>query len=96
MAEEYSTGQTTYPVSAPASHGAPFPRSGVPVRLWQEIQEVLRRGDGELTPTSSPNHQPISALLVQSPARGNSWLTWLVLSSSCEKNEIRRQEWSNA
>src|ERR1039457_5307774 len=32
---------------------------------------------------------------LQSPARGNSWLTWLVLSSSCETNEIGRQEWSS-
>ena len=33
--------------------------------------------------------------LIESPARWNSWLTWLVLSSSCERNVIGRRERSN-
>jgi hypothetical protein len=39
------------------------------VRVGEEVQAVLRRGDGELTPTPPPNHQLLSALLIQSPAR---------------------------
>jgi hypothetical protein len=43
----------------------------------------------------SPHNRLPDGILVQSPARENSWLTWLVLSSSCERNVIGRRERSS-
>ena len=43
----------------------------MPLRVGQEIQEVLRRGDGELTPTSSPDPSTTFGALDTIPGEGD-------------------------
>ena len=43
----------------------------MPLRVGQEVQEVLRRGDGELTPTSSPESSTTFDALDTIPGEGD-------------------------
>ena len=76
----------------PGDHGSHTCSLGWSQRLPAPLKRLSLR---EPCPAAKSRQKRLPAHLDTIPGEGNSWLTWLVLSSSCGKSGIRRQVWSS-